>query len=233
MSLVVPRNLADKINYFTAVGPVWAERAEQIGTTAARVAALDELTAATRAARAEQFAAQQAALTATVKLNAAAAAMARAGADIIRQVRAKAATDGNVIYELAWVPAPARPSKIGPPGTPDSFAVELRPDGSLLLSWQCKNPRQSRGTTYQVARRFGGPGALAEYVVLGTVGVKRFVDRTLTTAGAGAAAGGTAVYVAYQVTAVRSTATGTPAVYTVSFGGAAGGAAFQPTRRAA
>ncbi len=38
-------------------------------------------------------------------------------------------------------------------GLPSRFAVQLQATGSLTLTWECKNPRGSEGTIYQVWRR--------------------------------------------------------------------------------
>jgi hypothetical protein len=226
MAAVVPKDVVAKIQYFVTHAPRWAEVAGEIGSSAAEIAALADLTEAARAARAAQQQALDAARAATADLHLAVDAMARAGADVIRKVRAKAATDGDPIYSLAWVPVPGRPSPIAAPGTPSRFEVAIRQDGSLALTWRCENPRGARGTIYRVARQTDGQGGAGAFEEIAAVGVKRFVDRAVP---AGARS------VTYRVTAVRSTASGTPAEFTVRFGGAGGGAAteFRAAGRAA
>jgi hypothetical protein len=170
------------------------------------------LTAAARAAYQAQAVAQDLARAATATLHDALAAMADAGADVIKKIRARAATDGNGVYALASIPAPPAPSKLPPPGTPTDFRVTLRPDGSLRLRWACANPKGSQGTIYQVARRVGSSGA---FEVIGMSGVKRFDD---TSVPAGAAS------VEYEIVALRSTARGEAARFVVNFGVSGDGA---------
>jgi hypothetical protein len=134
-----------------------------------------------------------------------------AGSDIIKQIRAKAAVDGDNVYVLAQIPAPALPSPVPPPGTPTDFIVTLNPDGSLKLRWKCANPAGSMGTMYQVSRRIGSGGPLVQ---IGGSGVKSFLDATVP---AGTPA------VTYQITAARSTALGVAAQFVVNFGVGGGG----------
>jgi hypothetical protein len=152
------------------------------------------------------IAAREAAKTATTDLRLAVRDMVGAGSDIIKQIRAKAATDGANVYVLAQIPPPAIPSPVPAPGTPTDFTAALNPDGSLKLRWRCPNPNRSQGTIYQVARRTGASGPFA---TLGATGVRSFDDPTVP---AGVAS------VTYQVTAVRSTASGVAAQFTVNFG---------------
>jgi hypothetical protein len=214
---LVPITHHGKIQYFQNKEIPWGDHAAQIGTSPAAVADLAAKVAAAREKLAAQAQAAQAARSATADLRAAIRDMAQAGADIIKQIRAKAAADGgDDVYVLAQIPAPATPSPIPPPGTPANFTVTLRGDGSLMLKWKCKNPRGAVGTIYQISRQIGAGG---EFTNIGVVGSKRFVDTTLS---AGAAAS-----VTYQVVAMRSTAAGTAARFTVNLGvqGAAGAAA--------
>jgi len=79
--------------------------------------------------------------------------------------------------------------------------------GSVELKWKRSNPAGTVGTIYEVKRQIG---ALVGGVhVCGATGVTTFTDDSLP---AGAS------LCTYQVTAVRSTARGNPAQYTVNFG---------------
>ena len=74
----------------------------------------------------------------------------------------------------------------------------------LNLKWECRNPRGSSCTTYEIWRQTdGGP-----FVGLARSGKKSFVDQTIPP--------GT-VQLVYQIQAVRSTA-GTAARFSVNFG---------------
>ena len=106
-----------------------------------------------------------------------------------------------------------RPSPRPAPGTPSDFGIKLSGDGSLTLTWTCKNPKGSTGTMYQVYRRTTATG---EFTYLGGAGEKKFVDATVPA--------GTA-RVTYQIQAVRSTAVGPWAQFNVTFGTAGGGGA--------
>jgi hypothetical protein len=220
MGKVLPATRVRRIEFCESHLGTFAERAELIGTTPAAVADLADKTTAARAAFEAARAAQQAARAATLEYHLATAAMTLAAADIIKQVKAKAAASGDDgVYALASIPAPRAPSPAPPPGKPTAFAAALNADGSVTLRWQCANPRGTSGTVYQVWRRVGGAGGTFEH--LGATGVKRYTDATLP---AGASA------VTYQIQAVRSTAAGACAQFNVNFGvaGGVGGGAVVP-----
>jgi hypothetical protein len=215
---IVPATIVGKIEFFRARNAPWTANATAIGTTAGAVTGVAAKVTAAQAKLDAQIALQNAVKAATEDLHLAIAELMSAGGDVIRQVRAKAATDGPTVYVLAQIPAPAAPSPRPAPGKPHSFAVRVREDGALILSWKSANPSNTTGTVYQVSRQIGtsedGP-----FTVIGTSGRKEFVDATVP---AGAAA------VTYQVVAIRSTVAGLPAQFTVRLGvpgGAGGGAA--------
>lgn len=211
MSTILPQSAVEKVAFFENHNPTWATNAVAIGTTTTAVTALTTKTTAARAAYNAQQLAREQAKAATQTFRDAVAAMALAGSDIIKQVKAKAATDGNSIYTLALLPVPATPAPIPAPGTPSNFTVQLQEDGSLILKWKCANPTGSSGTIYQVARKLG----TADFAVLGASGSKQFIDETLPS-GAGNAP------VTYQIVAIRSTVAGAPAQFTVNFGTSGG-----------
>jgi hypothetical protein len=78
--------------------------------------------------------------------------------------------------------------------------------GALTLTWECKNPRGSAGTMYQVSRQIGPDGPVEP---LGTIGKKRLVDTTLP-------AGSTNIR--YLVQSLRSTRVGQVGEFTVKIG---------------
>jgi hypothetical protein len=222
---VVPAKAIDKVQFFENHITPWTTNAVAIGTTTTIVTDLTTKTTAARAAYVAQQTAQETAKAATLTFQTAVTAMAVAGADIIRQIRAKAGSAGDSVYSLAQIPAPATPSPVGPPGTPTDFSVELDGNGTLNLKWKCVNP--AGGTMYQVYRRIGGDG---EFTYLGGSGDKKFVDETIP-------AGATAL--TYQIQAVRSTAVGMWATFNVNFGTNSGGTMtasveeVSPTKKAA
>lgn len=213
MSLV-PVKLVEKVQFYENHVEPWTTNAVAIGTTAPIMTDLSTKVTAARAAYVAQQAARDEAKAATLTFQLAVAAMAAAGSDVIKQIRAKAGASGDAVYSLAQIPPPATPAPVPPPGKPTDFTVALQETGALELAWKCANPAASGGTIYQVYRRVGTTG---EFAYLGGTGTKGFVDDTLP-------AGSTQV--TYQIQAARSTAVGPWAQFNVNFGvgGGAGGA---------
>ena len=212
---VVPDSRLGKIEFYEAhalAGGPWAANAAAIGLTPASVTALGTLTTAARTAFNAAEAARQSAKSATQAFYDAVRAMHSgpgAGQDMIDTIRNFAETKNMPnVYVLAQIPPPAipgDPSTAPPPGTPFEFRVSLLQNGALELKWKCNNPSGTQGTIYEVKRSIGG-GALN---FVGATGVKSFTDDTLPSGSAP---------VTYQITAVRSTARGNPAQFTVNFG---------------
>jgi hypothetical protein len=208
---VLPLAKVARIEFCENHNTPWSANAVAIGTTAAEVTALQTKTVAARDAFNAQQAAQNAARAATNDFNLAVEAMTQAAADIIKQVKTKAAISGNSVYSLAEIPAPATPSPKPPPGPVTDFVVTLDGNGALNLRWKCINPPGAAGTIYQVWRRIGATG---DFTYLGGSGAKSFVDDTLP---AGSAS------VTYQIQGVRSTANGPWSQFNVNFGVTPGG----------
>lgn len=206
---VVPDTRLGKIEFYEAHISPWTTNAAGIGLTPASVTALGTLTTQARAAFNAAEAARLAAKTATQAYYDAVRAMHSgpgAGQDMIDTIRNYAESKGNAnVYILAQIPPPADPSTAPPPGTPLDFTVGLLQSGALELKWKCNNPSGTQGTIYEVKRSIGG-GA---FNFVGATGVKSFTDDTLPSG---------AMPATYQVTAVRSTARGNPAQFTVNFG---------------
>jgi hypothetical protein len=207
-----PRDKAGTIGYFRSKVAPWTTNATAIGTTSAAVTAMDAKVDAAQAKLDAKIAAHEAAKNATAALDTAVDELIVAGMDIVRQIRAKAEIDGNGVYTLAEIPAPATPGPIGPLGTPTEFGATFDGAGGLNLKWKCTNPKNSGGTVYQVWRRVGGVG---EFSFLGNAGGKRFLDTTIP---AGSS------QVTYQVRAIRSTSAGEWAQFNVNFGTSSSGA---------
>jgi len=204
MSLI-PNTKSAKIAFFNSKIAPWTTNATAIGTTAGAVTALEALVTDAQTKLDAQVAAEQAAKTATMTSNNGVDAMVTAGSDIIKAIRAKAATAGISVYELAQIPDPATPTPVTTLGQPSDFNVGLGADGALTLKWKCSSPRAS-GVIYQVWRRIGNA---SDFSYLGGTGAKSFVDDTLP-------AGSSSMV--YKLQAVRSTATGPWATFTVLVG---------------
>src|SRR5688572_1247946 len=177
MSTILPQGRGPKITFFATHVPVWQANYAEIGMSAEGVAELAVLTAAAREAGKAQKIAQQAARAATQTYHAAVAAMTKAGGDLIKQAKTKAATEGGIgVYSKANITPPSKPAPLPPPGTPTNFAVALRQGGEIELTWTCANPAGSQGTVYTIARQIGAKGRTE---LLGVVGEKAFVDDTV------------------------------------------------------
>ena len=204
---VVVETIEGKIRFFEDRLVQWAAHAVQIGSTAPEITALQTLVTTARASLTTQGELQAAARAGTSKLNRDVEDMAKAGALVIAKVRVKGATDPSV-YEIANIPSPATPSPVPPPGQPYKVGLQLDQTGAVGFTWRCKNPRGGGGTLYQIGRQIGGTGP---FVIIGTTGPRAFTDSTLP---ASAATAG----VTYQITAVRSTAKGPTAEFSIKFG---------------
>ena len=210
---VLPKSKVARIEFCEAHISPFTTNATAIGTSTTAVTDLQTKTVAARSAFNAQQAAQNAAKAATNDFNLAVAAMTDAAADIIKQIKTKAAISGNSVYSLAEIPAPATPTPRPPPGPVTDFTVTLDGNGALNLKWKCANPPGASGTIYQVWRRIGtGSG---DFTYLGGSGAKSFVDDTLP-------AGSSSV--TYQIQGVRSTVNGPWSQFNVNFGVSSGGA---------
>lgn len=203
---LVPEDNDGKITFFKAHVGRWMEHAGQIGTTPEEIALLQAEVDAARLALIEQSAAQDAARSATLRMNLAIEQMSRRGAMIVGQIRAAARRGGDQVYTLAVIPPPESASTIAPPGDPTAFTSDIDQVGWLTLRWKCKNPRGSSGTMYQVTRQLDGAGPFDH---LATVGKKVFVDRSIPL--------GTK-FANYAVQAIRSTRVGAATRHSVYFG---------------
>jgi hypothetical protein len=101
---------------------------------------------------------------------------------------------------------PAAPKPVGPPGKPSNFSIMLDAIGAIHMKWKCANPRGSIGTMYQIFRRIDSG---SEFVFLGVVGARKFVDSTIPAGSAN---------ITYRIQGSRSKKTGPSADFTVNFG---------------
>lgn len=208
---IEPRKVADRITFWTDHIPPFTTNAVAIGTTVLAVDDLETKTEAAATALSARNTARQALKSANANLRTAVSAMSSAGMGIVENVRSKARTGGDAIYDLAQIPVPATPEHKGEPGTPTDYKLELFPDGTLLTKWKCANPQGTQGTMYQVYRSIG---ASDDYEYLGGTGKKEFYDDTIP-------AGATRIN--YKIQGVRSTSIGMAGMFTVNFGTNASG----------
>jgi hypothetical protein len=221
----VPETIQGTISFYQAHATAWAEHAAALKLEGAEVAQLAAMVEEAWAAVVDQRTAAQAAQAATLARDLAVRRLAMRGAGMIARIRGVAKGEGDAnVYALAQLPAPqaAAPGTVAERGRPYAPRTVLGEDGTVRLSWQCKNPVGAGGTRYEIRRSVDG----AAFAHLASVGKRFFLDARIP---AGAAR------VVYEVTAVRSTRRGSPALFNVNFGvetaGGAGGA--EPMRRAA
>ena len=210
---VLPKSRVAEIEWAEERKTLWNTNSVAMGSSALTVTAWEALVDDARAKYQARNEKENAAKAATTDYNMAILAMVNATSDIIKQVKTKAALDGNdTAYSLAQIPVPAAPSPVGTPGTPTDFKVAVQGDGTVVLTWKCPQPAGASGTTYNVYR---GPNPTGPWDFLGTAGQRKFIDTTFP-------AGTT--HVTYQIRAIRSTAIGAYAQFNVNFGGGGGGA---------
>ena len=209
---IVPSTDIGRITFYEAHIAPWSLIPAQIGLLSSDCVSLASLILNARKTYNEQQSALEAAKAATLSMHNAVLKMHALGAADIAKIKAYAeATSNPGVFPLAQIPAPATPSPVGPPGTPDTFNVSLTQQGFVTLKWKCSNPVGSTGTVYEVRRRIG---AIGPFEYLGSQGVKSFTDDTLPGGSTG---------VTYMVTAIRSTKRGLPAQVNVNFGVGGGG----------
>jgi hypothetical protein len=216
---VMPDTKSGKLEFCEAHVTPFTANAVAIGTTVLAATDFSTKTTAARAAFVVKQAAEEAVRNANGNFDIALLAATTSAADIIKQVRAKAATSGNSIYTLASLPIPATPSPVGPPGRPTDLKVALNPDGSIEMKWKCPNPAGSTGTLYNLFR--STTGASNDFAFIGGSGERKFTDETVPS-------GSSIMY--YKIQAVRTTAIGVAGEFTVRFG--KGGSAITVTEMA-
>ncbi|HYE62980.1 MAG TPA: fibronectin type III domain-containing protein [Phycisphaerales bacterium] len=209
---VVPSDRRDKIQWFRDRITAWSAANTSIGLTAAQCTAMAAAITAAENSEQEAEEIRAASKAATVKFYGDTAAMGSLGSSLVSTIRAFAEQSSNPtnVYNLSMVPPPAVPSSVPAPGTPTDWKVELLQDGSIVLKWKCKNPAGASGTIYEVRRAELGSD---DWQFIGATGVRSFSD-AIPKASPG---------VSYQITAVRSTRRGNPAVFDVRLGTSGGG----------
>jgi len=174
---VVPNKDLDAVQFFESHVPVWAATPAAVGLTAAQVAALDTATKAARNAYTAQQNARNAAKASTSAYHTNVGAMREIGGDLIKTIKAFAATSNNPnVYAIAQIPMPAEPAPLPPPGQPNDFDVRLTGSGAIVLSWKCANAAPSSGAYFTVRRRIGTQGA---FTLVGGTGSRTFIDDSI------------------------------------------------------
>ena len=104
---LIPNKHEARILFCQSKVAPWTASATQIGTTTAAVTAMGAKADNAQAKLQAAIDARQASKNATAALETAIRELGTAASDIVKQIRAKAATDGDGVYLLAEIPAPA------------------------------------------------------------------------------------------------------------------------------
>jgi hypothetical protein len=189
----------------------WAQDPSAVGLSVEQVEQLAQVVEQFGQARVAARAARAAARSATQASIDAKLAMRNATSDLVKVIRAYAATSGDAeVLNRALLPAIAAGSPVAPPGQPTRFNVGLNPDGSLTIQWKAKHPAGSDRVVYLVQRQLPGEDG---WTLLGASGEKSFVDETLPQG---------VVSATYRVTAQRGRVKGEASIpIVVSFGSVA------------
>src|SRR5687768_14903066 len=106
---IVPTKIPAKVQFYQQRVTPWTTNATAIGLSTAEMTTMSaKVTAAVDALEAHNVA-RQAAKDATVVLYDAVRAVGDYGADLIKKIKGKAGQDGDNVYALASIPAPATP----------------------------------------------------------------------------------------------------------------------------
>jgi hypothetical protein len=96
-------------------------------------------------------------------------------------ITAANAADPAALYQAALLTPPNTPGVMAAPGACNGFKAVLNAEGSVTISWKCKNPDNAHGTIYQIRRKLPHE---AEFKPMELTASKRFTDESIPT-GAG------------------------------------------------
>ena len=202
----VPPTYLGRLEFFEAHLPVWAKNPAAIGLNASQIASLTLLTDQCRSEYDAMNEIRARAMAATQVHKDANDAMYAFGADLVKTIRAFAATSNNpAVYNDAQIPPPSPHTPLGPPQTPTGVNARLNPVGEIELAWTAS---RAGGTSFIIERSTAS--AAGPWAIIGAVEAVRFTDRAVPKG---------LVAIHYRITASRSAGVSTPsAAATVPFG---------------
>lgn len=177
--MIVPRPIDERINFAKYHAELWQSSPENIGLTLAEASALLALANACEDSQTAQVGAQDFAKAATLERDARLDEMTKELSNLIRKVKAFAATQEvpNDVYAAAELPAPKTPEELGDPENPTDAEVELNNSGEVALKWKGS---LYAGTYFQIERRTIAVGnVISDWSIIGTTGKKVFTDTTV------------------------------------------------------
>ncbi len=217
----LPRNQQEFIAFCQAHADLWADNAAALGVLPQTAALFKTHADAAKATLTDADSARVASKAAT-QANDIAMRIARSdAADIIKTIRAFAATTNNpTVYAVAGISPPSPPTPAPKPAKPERLQTILEPTGALTLAWSASNPRGGT-VTYAIRRKLPGQAAFSLIATTGgnaaangrptgRRGLKQWTDETLPTNSGG---------VQYIITGTRGNIVGDPSeILTVVFG---------------
>jgi len=222
----IPTTIDEFLRFLSTHVPEWAEHAAELGLSEETIEALVSASAEAQATEEAKRQALWAYKGSLIEAETASAKARELASAAVATIRAKAATeDDPTLLATAGLDLRAAGGPLPAPGKPSRFAWTLLPEGELLLTWKCANPRNAKGTVYEVRRKhWDAAGRETPYDLLGTAGARRYIDATVPL---GAAA------ITYQITGVRGLKRGEPESFNVVLGARAQADAFSEARLAA
>ena len=125
---------------------------------------------------------------------------------------AEGSADPQAVWDLATIGPPNNPSQMPEPGEPFGFKAALNSDGSVKISWKCKNPEGAQGTVYIVRRRLNNTTTWSQVALTAS---KHWTDGSIPSSSGGAM---------YTVQAQRGNVTGpVSSTFNLQFGTDGGG----------
>jgi len=154
------------------------------------------LTSAARASYTAMQAARAASTNATQAWYDNQEAMRVKGADLIKVIKAFAASTNNPgVYTAAMLPPPKSPTPLPPPATPTNLTASLLNNGAIKIEWKAS----IENTSFSIWRKLNLTGQAYEQIGVASSN-RAFTDSTLPAGGLGSAGPG----VFYQVQAHRN-----------------------------
>lgn len=150
----LPNGRQERLEYFEAHIEPFTANAAAIGVTPAQAMMLKNAASTNRADFSKMMAARDASKAATVTFYNTNNTLVDLGRDLIKTIKAFAATTNNPnVYALANIDPPAPPTPVPAPETPTDFTGYVTPDGVVTLSWKATPSGPSSGVFFVCERK--------------------------------------------------------------------------------
>jgi len=173
---VLPNGRRQKVDFFSQRGPLLTANATQLGLNSTTVTAfLAKVTTAENDAK-DMDSLRDAAKSATTRFYGSADIAIDEGREIIRTIKAFAASqaDPNAVLALADIPRDQPPVPHTAPPAPGDISGSITTDGVLTVRWNAAESGQSNGIVFLVHRKVPG----SEWRMIGATFTKSYIDTT-------------------------------------------------------